>query len=89
MTRCAPCPWTVRSRPSARRRRRGSRTDVKPTEIFGPGKDIPNYTMFPGTDLRMMSGSITVSKPTLLSDVLKPNMGPVHMAFCREHGNPR
>ncbi|MFD7819673.1 putative adhesin [Streptomyces sp. NPDC059698] len=62
---------------------------VKPTEIFGPGKDIPNYTVFPGTDLRMMSGSITVSKPTLLSDILKPNMGPVHMAFCREHCNPR
>ncbi|MEU9193191.1 FG-GAP-like repeat-containing protein [Streptomyces hundungensis] len=62
---------------------------VKPTEIVGPGKSLPNYTVKPGADLEMMSGSITVSKDTLLSDVLKPNMGPVHIAICREHCDPR
>lgn len=62
---------------------------VKPTEIVGPGKSLPDYTVKPGADLEMMSGSITVSKDTLLSKILKPNMGPVHIAICREHCNPR
>ncbi|MFE4177505.1 putative adhesin [Streptomyces sp. NPDC056909] len=62
---------------------------IKPTEIVGPGKALPNYTVKAGHDLRMMSGSITVSKDTLLSDILKPNMGPVHLAICRDHCDPR
>ncbi|WP_449479290.1 hypothetical protein [Streptomyces abikoensis] len=31
----------------------------------------------------------TVNKDTLLSDILKPGMGPVHIAICREHCDPR
>ncbi|WP_229858654.1 DUF6531 domain-containing protein [Streptomyces poonensis] len=62
---------------------------IKPTEIVGPGKTLPNYTVAPGNDLKMMNGSITVSKDTLLSEILKPNMGPVHLAICRKHCDPR
>ncbi len=62
---------------------------IKPSEIVGPGKSLPNYTVAPGDDLRMMSGSITVSRDTLLSEILKPNMGPVHLAICRKHCDPR
>ncbi|MFJ8599238.1 putative adhesin [Streptomyces shenzhenensis] len=62
---------------------------IKPTEIVGPGKSLPNYTVAPGDNLRMMSGSITVSRDTLLSEILKPNMGPVHLAICRKHCDPR
>ncbi|MGV9521630.1 putative adhesin [Streptomyces griseus] len=62
---------------------------IKPTEIVGPGKSLPDYTVAPGSDLRMLSGSITVSKETLLSEILKPHMGPVHLAICRKHCDPR
>jgi hypothetical protein len=62
---------------------------IKPMEIVGPGKSLPNYTVAPGDDLRMMSESITVSRDTLLSEILKPNMGPVHLAICRKHCDPR
>lgn len=62
---------------------------VTPTEIVGPGKSLPNYTVSPGHNLVMMSGSITVSRPTLLSEILKPNMGPVHLAICRKHCDPQ
>ncbi|MFH8989791.1 DUF6531 domain-containing protein [Streptomyces sp. NPDC017940] len=62
---------------------------IKPTEIVGPGKSLPDYTVSPGDNLKMMSGSITVSKDTLLSEILKPNMGPVHLAICRKHCDPR
>ncbi|WP_240103814.1 putative adhesin, partial [Streptomyces sp. MUM 16J] len=61
---------------------------VRPTEIVGPGRSLPNYTVSPGDDLKMMSGSITVSKDTLLSEILKPNMGPVHISICRKHCDP-
>ncbi|MGW2058633.1 DUF6531 domain-containing protein [Streptomyces sp. NPDC001840] len=61
---------------------------IPPAEIVGPGKRFPNYTVKPGDNLEMMSKSITVSADTLLSDILKPNMGPVHIAICREHCNP-
>ncbi|WP_308190751.1 FG-GAP-like repeat-containing protein [Streptomyces sp. HPF1205] len=62
---------------------------IKPTEIFRPGSSMPDYTVLPGSDLRMMERSITVSKPTRLSEILKPGMGPVHIAICREHCDPR
>ena len=62
---------------------------TKSAEIVGPGKTLPNYTVAPGHDLKMMNGSITVSKDTLLSEILKPNMGPVHLAICRKHCDPR
>ncbi|MFE3737043.1 RHS repeat domain-containing protein [Streptomyces sp. NPDC059134] len=62
---------------------------IKPSEIVAPGRTLPNYTVAPGHDLRMMNGSITVSKDTLLSQILKPNMGPVHLAICRKHCDPR
>lgn len=30
-----------------------------------------------------------MSKDTLLSEILKPNMGPVHLVICRKHCDPR
>ncbi|WP_405680548.1 putative adhesin [Streptomyces sp. NBC_01238] len=27
---------------------------IKPTDVVGPGKTLPNYTVAPGHDLRMM-----------------------------------
>lgn len=36
-----------------------------------------------------MSGSTTVTRDALLSEILKLDMGLVHLAICRKHCDPR
>ncbi|KOG86294.1 type IV secretion protein Rhs, partial [Streptomyces varsoviensis] len=62
---------------------------VQPVETFGPGSSVPNYTVGPPADLNISSRSISVSQPTLLSDIIQPNMGATHATICREHISPR
>ncbi|WP_146108040.1 RHS repeat-associated core domain-containing protein [Actinokineospora auranticolor] len=57
---------------------------VKPTETFRPGDRLPNYTLDSPDELWVVSGSYTVDGPTLLSELLRPNMGICHWAACRE-----
>lgn len=49
---------------------------------FGPGDRIPNWVLTPAEDLNIMSNSITVTEPTQLSNLLKPNMGQLDWAAC-------
>ncbi|NJQ16049.1 putative adhesin [Streptomyces bohaiensis] len=63
-------------------------TRIRPTETFGPGKTVPNYTVLPPNNLRISSRSISVTQPTQIGDIVRPNMGACHAAICREHLNP-
>lgn len=50
---------------------------------YGPGGVIPNYTLVPpDEDLNILGDPVTVTKPTNLSELLKPGMGKVHWAAC-------
>ncbi|MCC2278574.1 hypothetical protein LKL35_24565 [Streptomyces sp. ET3-23] len=58
-------------------------------ETFHPGDVIPDYTLDApaagmGGGFSVMEKSTTVSQRTLLSQILKPDMGNVHWAACRE-----
>ncbi|GAA2418927.1 putative adhesin [Streptomyces mauvecolor] len=58
-------------------------------ETFHPGDKIPNYTLGPPEALgqggfTVYENSTTVGRKTSLSDLLKPDMGNVHWAACRE-----
>lgn len=55
---------------------------VTPVNIYGPGAQAPNLTLLPPTGLNIMGNPITVSRPTLLSEILAENMGIVHWAAC-------
>ncbi|MCG3044542.1 hypothetical protein L7D48_28825 [Streptomyces sp. S1A] len=59
-----------------------------PTETFGPGKSLPNYTVDVPRDLNTSSRSITVNAPTRLSEIVNEGMGAVHVVICREHKSP-
>ncbi len=50
--------------------------------IFGPGAKVPNLTLYPPTGLTILNNPTTVNSPTLLSNLLAPNMGDVHWAAC-------
>ncbi|WP_431043422.1 putative adhesin [Streptomyces sp. P1-3] len=57
---------------------------------YEAGERIPDYTLAApegtfGMSFSIMEGSVTVAERTLLSKLLKPNMGSVHWAACREH----
>jgi RHS repeat-associated protein len=47
-----------------------------------PGGEIPDYTISPPEGLTIMRNSITVNKPTRLSNLLKENMGCIDYAAC-------
>ncbi|MGY3680413.1 WXG100 family type VII secretion target [Streptomyces sp. TE33382] len=58
-------------------------------ETFGPGDRIPNYTLAPpeakgAGGFTVYENSTTVAQRTMLSDLLKGDMGNVHWAACRE-----
>ncbi|MFF4738696.1 putative adhesin [Streptomyces sp. NPDC001262] len=58
-------------------------------ETFRPGDVIPDYTLDApaagmGGGFSVMEKSTTVSQRALLSQILKPEMGNVHWAACRE-----
>lgn len=50
---------------------------------FLPGARVPNYILHPGPDLTILPGSLTVSSPTALRQLLRPNMGLCQWAACR------
>ena len=52
------------------------------SKTYVAGESVPNYTLYPGPDLTIEASSTTVTRPTLLSDLLKPDMGEVHWAAC-------
>ncbi|MER7397607.1 putative T7SS-secreted protein [Streptomyces sp. NPDC000151] len=59
-----------------------------PFETFGPGKNLPDYTVDVPKNLNISSKSITVNAPTRLSDIVTEGMGAVHVVICREHIKP-
>ncbi len=61
---------------------------IRPVEIFVPGSMVPDYTVAPPSGLNISGQSISVTEPTRLSNIVRPNMGPCHAAICREHTNP-
>ncbi|WP_406222928.1 putative adhesin [Streptomyces decoyicus] len=59
-------------------------------ETVHPGQQIPNYTLAPpeaggGGGFTVYENSTTVAHRTSLGDLLKPGMGNVHWAACREY----
>lgn len=56
-----------------------------PVEVYHPGEKLPDYTLYPpdGLNILGMPRNVTVTGPTRLSELLKPNMGSVHWAACR------
>jgi RHS repeat-associated protein len=55
-----------------------------PHETFGPGARVPDYILSPPGSLNIMGTPVTVTQPTRLSELLRPNQGNVHWAACRE-----
>jgi hypothetical protein len=58
----------------------------KALEIHGPGVKLPDYSLFSpdGLNIQGTPRNITVTDETRLSELLRPNMGPVHWAACRD-----
>ena len=56
---------------------------TKYNETYGPGDIIPEHRLGPPDGLDVLKTSITVASNTLLSQLLKPNMGRVDWAACR------
>ncbi|MHC9292580.1 putative adhesin [Mycobacterium sp. LTG2003] len=52
------------------------------SRTYYPGEEIPNYTLEPPDGLDIKGSPHTVDRPTLLSDLLRPNMGNVDFAAC-------
>ncbi|WP_405688824.1 putative adhesin [Streptomyces sp. NBC_00057] len=63
---------------------RGSPDAPDVVESFGPGDVLPDYILGPPTDLNIMGGSLTVTRDTGISALIRQGMGNVHMAMCRE-----
>ena len=55
---------------------------VPPYQVYGPGSQIPNYTLKTPDGLTVYSGSTTVQASTPLSELLQPGMGTCHWAAC-------
>jgi RHS repeat-associated protein len=55
---------------------------VAPYRVYGPGEQIPNYTLKTPDGLTVYSGSTTVQASTPLSELLQPGMGSCHWAAC-------
>jgi hypothetical protein len=56
-----------------------------PTHVYGPGEEMPNYTLHPPNGITIMGNPdtvITVEEDTLLEELLYPDMGMVHWAAC-------
>ncbi|GAB3984111.1 RHS repeat-associated core domain-containing protein [Actinoallomurus acanthiterrae] len=59
-------------------------TGRAPVTVYGPGDEVPNYTLKAPVGLTILRESQTVDVPTSLSDLLKPRMGDCHWAACTE-----
>ncbi|SCL69514.1 DNRLRE domain-containing protein [Micromonospora peucetia] len=55
---------------------------MKPVRTYKSGESMPNFTLLPPSGLRIRANSVTVQGPTLLGDLLRPNMGTCHWAAC-------
>ena len=49
---------------------------------FLRGEELPDYTIYPPDDLNIMGTPQTVLHPTLLSELIYEDMGPVDLAVC-------
>lgn len=49
---------------------------------YGPGSEIPNYTLQPPEGLSLQGSPLTVTTDTNLSELLQPGMGRVCWAAC-------
>ncbi|MGW4500461.1 putative adhesin [Micromonospora sp. NPDC004336] len=58
------------------------RSSPAPVKIYRSGESMPNFTLLPASGLRVREGSKRVSEPTLLSTLVKPDMGTCHWAAC-------
>lgn len=52
------------------------------SQTFVVGEELPDYTIYPPDDLNIMGTPQTVLRPTLLSELIHENMGPVDLAVC-------
>ena len=52
------------------------------SRTYQPGERLPNYTLHPPEGLNIRGGPFTVSAPTRVSELLKPNMGECKWAAC-------
>ncbi len=52
------------------------------SQTYLAGEELPDYTIYPPDDLNIMGTPQTVLHPTLLSDLIYEDMGPVDLAVC-------
>ncbi len=52
------------------------------SQTFAAGEELPDYTIYPPDDLNIMGTPQTVTHPTLLSELIFEDMGPVDLAVC-------
>ncbi|MES2534839.1 MAG: LysM domain-containing protein, partial [Pseudomonadota bacterium] len=52
------------------------------SRTYGAGDRMPNYTLYAPDGLALQGSPVTVSRPTRLSDLLKPGMGQCQWAAC-------
>ncbi len=52
------------------------------SQTFIAGEELPDYTIYPPDDLDIMGSPQTVLQPTLLSELIYEDMGPVDLAVC-------
>jgi putative adhesin Stv-like protein len=52
------------------------------SQTFHAGESIPNYTIYPPDGLNISGSPQTVTRPTLVSELISENMGPVDLAVC-------
>nr|WP_234359176.1 RHS repeat-associated core domain-containing protein [Plantactinospora sp. BC1] len=57
-------------------------SSVRAVRVYESGESMPNFTLMPPSNLRIRANSQTVEAPTLLSDLVRPNMGRCHWAAC-------
>lgn len=64
---------------------RGNWPSDIPSVLFGPGEAVPNFVLGPPINptLAVRARSWTVTRPTLLSDMVEANMGMCYWAACR------
>jgi len=55
---------------------------VAPYRVYGPGEEVPNYTLHPLNGTKLLGNPVTVTQSTQLSDLLQPGMGTVHWIAC-------
>jgi hypothetical protein len=60
----------------------GGNTSEIYSHTFHAGESIPNYTIYPPDGLNILGSPQTVTRPTLISELISANMGPVDLAVC-------